>query len=61
VSHPHWPRHEQLENKSVGAGFVVTTPDAADIASAVLVRPGTPTHAFDMEQRLVGLSFTAGK
>jgi hypothetical protein len=26
----------------------------------VLVRPGTPTHAFDMEQRLVGLAFTAG-
>ncbi len=40
--------------------FVVQTPDAADIASVVLVRPGTPTHAFDMEQRLVGLSFTAG-
>ena len=38
----------------------VQTPDAADIASVVLVRPGAPTHAFDMEQRLVGLSFTAG-
>ena len=30
------------------------------IASVVLVRPGAPTHAFDMEQRLVGLSYTAG-
>jgi hypothetical protein len=40
--------------------LVVQTADAADIASVVLVRPGTPTHAFDMEQRLVGLSFTAG-
>jgi hypothetical protein len=40
--------------------FAVQTPDAADIASVVLVRPGTPTHAFDMEQRLVGLTFTAG-
>lgn len=39
--------------------FEVQTPDAADIASVVLVRPGTPTHAFDMEQRLVGLSYTA--
>ena len=36
------------------------TPDAANIASVVLVRPGTPTHAFDMEQRLVGLSYTVG-
>jgi PKD repeat protein len=26
----------------------------------VLVRPGAQTHAFDMEQRMVGLSFTAG-
>ena len=43
-----------------GASFQVQTPNAADIASVVLVRPGTPTHAFDMDQRLVGLSFTAG-
>ena len=42
------------------AAFAVQTPDAGDIGSVVLVRPGTPTHAFDMEQRLVGLSFTAG-
>jgi hypothetical protein len=43
-----------------GAAFQVQTPNAADIASVVLVRPGTPTHAFDMEQRLVGLSYTIG-
>jgi hypothetical protein len=43
-----------------GAAFQVQTPDAADVASVVLVRPGTPTHAFDMEQRLVGLSYTIG-
>ena len=36
------------------------TKKAADIASVVLVRPGAPTHAFDMEQRLVGLSYTVG-
>jgi hypothetical protein len=42
------------------AAFQVQTPDAADIASVVVVRPGTPTHAFDMEQRLVGLSYTVG-
>jgi hypothetical protein len=33
----------------------VQTPDAATISSAVLVRPGSPTHAFDQDQRLVGL------
>jgi hypothetical protein len=43
-----------------GAAFQVQTPDAANISSVVLVRPGASTHAFDMEQRLVALSFTAG-
>jgi len=40
--------------------FQIATPDAASIASVVLVRPGAPTHAFDMEQRLVELTFTVG-
>jgi hypothetical protein len=43
-----------------GATFQVQTPDAAQISSVVLVRPGAATHAFDMEQRLVGLSYTVG-
>ena len=43
-----------------GDTFQVQTPDAANITSVVLVRPGAPTHAFDMDQRLVGLSFTPG-
>jgi Domain of unknown function (DUF1929)/PKD domain len=43
-----------------GSVFQVQTPDAANISSAVLVRPGAPTHAFDMEQRLVGMTFSAG-
>jgi hypothetical protein len=43
-----------------GSTFQVQTPDAADIASVVLVRPGAATHAFDMDQRLVELSFSAG-
>src|SRR5216684_3305282 len=43
-----------------GSSFQVQTPNAANIASVVLVRPGSPTHAFDMDQRLVGLSFTVG-
>jgi hypothetical protein len=42
-----------------GSNFQIQTPDAANITSVVLVRPGAPTHAFDMDQRLVGLSFTA--
>ena len=41
-----------------GQVFQVDTPDAANIASVVLVRPGAQTHAFDMDQRLVGMSFT---
>jgi hypothetical protein len=41
-----------------GSGFFVGTPDAADIASVVLVRGGAATHFFDMEQRRVPLSFT---
>src|SRR5689334_16521707 len=43
-----------------GSAFQVQTPDAANISSVVLMRAGAPTHAFDMEQRLVSLSFTAG-
>ena len=43
-----------------GNTFQVQTPDAANISSVVLMRPGAPTHAFDMDQRLVGMSFTAG-
>jgi hypothetical protein len=45
---------------SYASAFQVQTPNAANIASVVLVRPGTPTHAFDMDQRLVELAFTAG-
>jgi galactose oxidase-like protein/PKD domain-containing protein len=43
-----------------GTAFQVQTPDAASISSVVLIRPGAPTHAFDMEQRLVAMNFTAG-
>jgi hypothetical protein len=41
-----------------GAGFQVQTPNASAISTAVLIRAGAPTHAFDMDQRLVGLNFT---
>jgi PKD repeat protein len=39
--------------------FQVQTPDAAEIASVVLVRPGATTHSINMEQRLVALAYTA--
>ena len=42
-----------------GEQFDVTTPEAEDIKSVVLIRAGAVTHAFDMEQRLVGLTFAA--
>jgi hypothetical protein len=45
---------------SWGNTFTVTTPDAGSISSVVLVRNGAVTHAFNMDQRLVGMSFTAG-
>jgi hypothetical protein len=41
------------------AAFDVQTPDASSVKSVVLIRPAGVTHAFNMEQRLVGLSFTA--
>ena len=47
-------------NISYGAGFQIQTPDAANTSKVMLMRPGSVTHAFNVEQRLVGLSFTAG-
>ena len=41
-----------------GGSFQIQTPDAADIRSVVLVRPGAPTHAFDMDQRLIELPYS---
>ncbi|HEY8714512.1 MAG TPA: choice-of-anchor D domain-containing protein [Candidatus Acidoferrum sp.] len=43
-----------------GSAFTVQTADAANIASVVLMKDGAVTHAFNMDQRMVGLSFTAG-
>ncbi|HXM27980.1 MAG TPA: galactose oxidase-like domain-containing protein [Chthoniobacterales bacterium] len=45
--------------------WTILTPNAAgttlpDVSAVRLVRPGSPTHAFDMEQRVIGLRFTAG-
>src|SRR3984893_5733666 len=43
-----------------GTSFQVQTPDAANIASVVLMKAGAATHAFDMDQRMVGLNFSVG-
>jgi hypothetical protein len=43
-----------------GGAFQVQTPDAANISSVVLMRNGAVTHAFNMDQRYVGLAFTSG-
>ena len=43
-----------------GTPFQVQTPDAANISSVVMMRNGAVTHSFDMDQRMVGLAFTAG-
>jgi uncharacterized membrane protein len=43
-----------------GETFTVASPDAANISSVVLVRNGSVTHAFGMDQREVGLAFTEG-
>ena len=41
-----------------GSSFTVTTPDAAAIDKVSLIRLGSVTHAFDMNQRYQRLSFT---
>jgi hypothetical protein len=41
----------------VGYGQTFTVASDGTVASAVLIREGAATHAFDMSQRLVGLTF----
>ena len=41
-----------------GQAFTVSTPDAASIGQVLLMRPGSNTHAFDAEQRLIHTPFT---
>jgi PKD repeat protein len=55
------PRPSLTETPSLvgyGTQFTVTTPQASDIARVSLIRLGSTTHAFDMNQRLLWLSFT---
>lgn len=43
---------------SFGSNFFVGTPDGASIASVALIRNGSVTHSFNMDQTYVPLSFT---
>ena len=43
-----------------GQSFTLSTSDASTISSVVLMKAGSVTHSFDMDQRYVGLSFTTG-
>ena len=43
-----------------GTSFSVGTAQAQSISQVVLVRAGSATHAFDMEQRVVHMNFTKG-
>jgi Concanavalin A-like lectin/glucanases superfamily/Domain of unknown function (DUF1929)/Bacterial Ig domain/Glyoxal oxidase N-terminus/Glucodextranase, domain B len=43
-----------------GGAMTVQTPDASRIASVSLIKLGSMTHAFNMDQRYVPLSFTSG-
>lgn len=43
-----------------GATFTVNTSALSNSASVVMMRAGAVTHSFNMDQRLVGLSFTPG-
>lgn len=42
-----------------GANFTVNTPQAANIAEVVLMRPGAVTHAFNMAQRYIGCAIVS--
>jgi hypothetical protein len=41
-----------------GSSFSIATADGGTISSVVLMRPGSPTHGFDFDQRIVKLTFT---
>jgi hypothetical protein len=44
-----------------GQTFTLSTSDASSIASVVLMKAGSVTHSFDMDQRYVGLPFSPGQ
>ncbi len=44
-----------------GAKLVIKTPDSANIRDVVMMRPGSATHSYDFEQRLIGVTYSAKK
>ncbi len=44
-----------------GAKLVIKTPDYANIRDVVMMRPGSSTHSFDFEQRLIGVTYSVKK
>lgn len=48
-------------NVSYGQSFVITTPQASAIKRVALMRCGSVTHAYDSDQRYVGLNFQKGE
>ena len=59
-THASRPRITNVSSSVLGynSSFTIHSPFANHISSVVLIRAGTPTHSFDMDQRMVGLSFT---
>jgi hypothetical protein len=41
------------------SGITIQSPDASSVEAVALLRPGSVTHSFNMEQRYVGLGITA--
>lgn len=51
------PNTEKTPTIEHGGSFVIETPESADIAKVVLVRPMANTHNTDTEQRIINCSF----
>lgn len=56
---PAITKHPEAVTYGSKFSLSVSVPDGGAVGSVVAMRPGAVTHAFNMEQRLVGLSFTA--
>lgn len=50
--------HSAPASAAVGSGLQVQTPQAATVSRVALVRAGSCTHAFNSDQRYVGVPFT---
>jgi hypothetical protein len=59
-AHRPQPPANSPSSITYGQSFTLSTSDASTISSVVLMKAGSVTHSFDMDQRYVGLSFTTG-